>query len=232
MSTALHSINPVQVVRGGDLEPVAITAGIGKTAAKTATSVQLRRGGSFKLHITLTRDAAQPPPGRRQLLPAWLKTKTAPAAPVNPVSYLLRVDVPGAGGLGKGDKGASFQLARTVVSPAVAANGTWTAAATKKRHAPFPPTNVTRVVAEGVTRLDWWPVAVSQYTAGSGLAYHRTLTLVMRVGKAVLLGGSLAFNVSVAQIIGPDISQLGTPQVAMPPVQASTTYGSWKLGRE
>lgn len=213
----------IQVVRR-DLKPVAITAGIGKTAAKTASSVQLRRRALFKLQVTLARSpATQQMPGRLLLpLSSSSLSKTA-LAPINPVDYMLRVDVPGAGGVGKKDAGAMtsfFRLVRTIVSPGAAANGTWTTA-TKKRHAALPPTNITSVGAEGIKRLEWWPVAVSQYPAGSALSCRRTLTMTMRVGKAAPVGGPLAFNISVAQILPLDLSVLGTMHLVTPPVQVT-----------
>lgn len=206
-----------------DTHPISIAAGIGKAAAKTAPSARLRRGASFKLHITLIRPPADPTTNRR--LKSLLSTtkKDGQPAPVNPANYLLRVDVPGAGGVGeKRDTAASFfTLTQALVFPAVAANGTASPhRPTKaKRKARLPPTNITSLPALGVTRLEWAPLAVSQYPAGSGLTYTRTLALTMRVGKAAPVGGGpLAFNITVAELLPAPLPDY-TMQAVVPPVQ-------------
>ena len=208
--------------------PISIAAGIGKAASKTTPSARLRRGASFKLQITLTRPPPDPTTRRLKSFSSATKKDGQPV-PVNPANYLLRVDVPGAGGVGrKKDAAASFfTLTQALVSPAVAANGTSSPhhPTKAKRKARLPPTNVTSLPALGVTRLEWAPLAVSQYPAGSGLSYTRTLALTMRVGKAAPVGGGpLAFNITVAQLLPAPLSDY-TMQAVVPPVQVRRSNG-------
>ena len=210
-----------------DLQPVAVTAGIGTTAAKASQSAQLRRGQVFKLHVTLARNPAGSThaPGRELLQ----FTSKAKPTPINSINCLLRIDVPGAGGVGIKDAAASFQLLRAFVRPAVALNGTSIPLKNLRHKAAMPPTNITSVPAAGVTRVEWWPVAASQYPAGSGLVYRRTLSLTMRVGKGAPLGGPLAFNVTAFPTLPPPLDQLHVP-VAAVPVRVKMRCGACGVG--